>query len=236
MNKVNVLTVGALLLLTSTLFAGEIIASDIPVFDMDSGFTGLALVAAPCYDACTPAAKDLVFFRRRHPGGSGTEETLISGDIESGGCGGPVLKLSGVNDTFAVFIGGRGGWVINHTFIIGFSGYGLVTDVFVSGNKLHMGYGGLWAEYVLNSDELVHFTFGTLIGMGNAHYDPEGSDQRNYFVLEPEANVELNIVRFFRVCAGVSYRFAIGVAGPAGLNDAALSGLSANLFFKFGRF
>lgn len=184
-----------------------------------------------------PGTVDLL--ARRHPDrgrGNGNEETLISGDIESGGCGGPVVKLSGVNNTFAVFIGGRGGWIINHTFLIGGGGYGLVTDVFVSSNKLHMGYGGLWAEYIINSDSLVHFTIGTLIGMGSAHYDPEGSDQQSYFVLEPEANVELNVVQFFRVCAGVSYRLTIGFSGLTGLNDTALNGLSANLFFKFGYF
>ena len=164
------------------------------------------------------------------------EETLISGEIESGGCGGPVIKLSGISNNFALFIGGRGGWIVNHSFLIGGAAYGLATDVFISGNKLHMGYGGLWVEYIINSDELVHFTAGTLIGMGIAHYDPEGKDQRTYFVLEPEANVEINIVRFFRVCAGVSYRMAMGFSGLAGLDDAALSGLSANLFLKFGNF
>ena len=167
---------------------------------------------------------------------TGGEETLISGEIESGGCGGPVLKFSSISSNLALFLGGRGGWIVNHTFLIGGAAYGLVTDVFVSGNKLHMGYGGLWAEYIINSDELVHFTAGTLIGMGNAHYDPDGKDQRTYFVLEPEANVEINIVRFFRVCAGVSYRMAMGFSGLTGLNDAALSGLSCNLFFKFGNF
>jgi hypothetical protein len=184
-----------------------------------------------------PGTLDLL--GRRHPdwgSGNNNEETLISGDIESGGCGGPVVKLSGINETFAVFVGGRGGWIINHTFVIGGSFYGLVTDLFVSGNKLHMSYGGLWAEYIINSDSLVHFTVGTLIGMGNAHYDPEGSDQQTYFVLEPEANVELNIVRFFRVCVGVSYRLALGFPGLSGLNTTSLNGLSANLFLKFGHF
>ena len=174
--------------------------------------------------------------RRNQDRGSGGEQTLISGEIESGGTGGPILKFTGVSDTFCVLLGGRGGWIINHMFMLGGGGYGLVSDVFISGNKLHMGYGGFYAEYIINSDALVHFTVGSLIGMGNVHFDPEGSDSRSYFVLEPEANVELNVVTFFRVCAGVSYRFAIGVSGPGGLNDAALSGLSANLFFKFGHF
>jgi len=236
MNKVTIPAVGTLLFLFSALFAVEVAASDIPAYSTEADFFGNTLAISPVYAISPSAGESLVFPGRRHPGGSGSEETLISGDIESGGCGGPVVRFSGVNDTFAVFVGGRGGWIINHSFVIGGGGYGLVTDVFVSGNKLNMAYGGLWTEYILSSDQLVHFTFGTLIGMGNAHFDPEGKDQRVYFVLEPEANVELNVVRFFRVCAGVSYRFAIGLTGLSGVNDAALSGLSANLFCKFGRF
>jgi hypothetical protein len=180
---------------------------------------------------------DLTLFARKHTGrSSGEEQTLISEDIESGGCGGPIIKISGVSDIFCVLVGGRGGWIINHMFLLGGGGYGLVSDVFISGNKLNMEYGGLYAEYIFNSDALIHFTVGSLIGIGTAHYDPEGSDSRSFFVLEPEANVELNVVTFFRVCAGVSYRFSIGASGPAGLNDATLSGLSANLFLKFGYF
>jgi hypothetical protein len=180
---------------------------------------------------------DLTLLARKHPGrSSGEQQTLISGEIESGGGGGPIIKISGVSDIFCVLVGGRGGWIINHTFMVGGGGYGLVSDVFISGNKLNMEYGGLYAEYIFNSDALIHFTVGSLIGIGTAHYDPEGSDSRSFFVLEPEANVELNVVTFFRICAGVSYRFAIGASGPAGLNDAALSGLSANLFLKFGHF
>ena len=48
---------------------------------------------------------ELALFARRHPDrGGGGEQTLISGEIESGGAGGPLLKFSGVSDTFCVFI------------------------------------------------------------------------------------------------------------------------------------
>ncbi|MBN2323349.1 MAG: hypothetical protein JXQ30_06410 [Spirochaetes bacterium] len=236
MKKVTIPAVFVFIFLFSSFFAVEVFASDFSGYN-ESGLLFDGSFSTPYGFPCSlPGAEDLVFLGWKHPAGSGSEQTLIGEDIESGGCGGPVVKFSGVNDTFAVFVGGRGGWIINHSFVIGGGWYGLVTDVFVSGNKLNMAYGGLWTEYILNSDNLVHFTFGTLIGMGNAHFDPQGTDQRTYFLFEPEANVEINVVRFFRVCAGVSYRFAIGVSGLSGVSDASLSGLSANLFCKFGRF
>jgi len=37
------------------------------------------------------------------------EATLINGEIESGGFGGPVLKVTSINGENAVMVGGRGG-------------------------------------------------------------------------------------------------------------------------------
>jgi hypothetical protein len=163
------------------------------------------------------------------------EQTLISGEIESGGYGGPVVKLSGVNNELGLFMGGRGGWIINHSFIIGGGGYGLANDIFVSSKKLGFGYGGLELGYVFFSDSLLHFTLHSLIGLGGVSFedDPIGSDE--VFVLEPEATVVLNITRFFRIGAGVSYRFVTGVTAT-GVSDESLSGLSGLLVFKFGSF
>jgi len=163
------------------------------------------------------------------------EKTLISGEIESGGYGGPVVKLSVVNNEFAVLMGGRGGWIINHAFIVGGGGYGLATDVFVSGSKLSLGYGGIELGYVFLSDSLVHFTAHSLFGFGGVSFQNDPASADEVFVIEPEATVVLNITEFFRIAAGVSYRIVTGVT-TAGVSDASLSGLSGMLVFKFGRF
>ena len=63
-------------------------------------------------------------------------------------------------------MGGRGGWIINHEFVVGGGGYGLSTDILVDGKKLAMGYGGLELGYVFFSDSLVHFTIHSLFGFG----------------------------------------------------------------------
>jgi len=52
-------------------------------------------------------------------------ETLFAGEVVHGGFGGPVLKASTVNGSPALFVGGRGGWIINHSFILGGGGDGL---------------------------------------------------------------------------------------------------------------
>jgi hypothetical protein len=166
------------------------------------------------------------------------EETLINGPIENGGFGGPVLKVGSFNGEVAILVGGRGGWIINHSFIIGGGGYGLVNNVKAKvlgpyGERyLNFGYGGLELEYVSESHRLINFSFQTLIGAGGLSWrDPDvrtgmrDSDSDTFFMVEPGVNVTLNVTKYFRMSGGVSYRFISGVQSPAS-SDPDLSGPS----------
>lgn len=176
------------------------------------------------------------------------EEILINGDFESGGFGGPALKVTKINGEGAVLVGGRGGWIINHSFVLGGGGYGLVNDVSakipdaVNGFRLvDMGYGGLEMEYIAASDRLYHFSVGLLVGGGGVRYKDEHmmDDHRvmdGFFVAEPSLHLNLNITRFFRIAAGASYRYINGVNNNGITSDADLSGVSAILTLKFGKF
>jgi len=181
------------------------------------------------------------------------EETLIgNGEVSHGGFGGPVIKFTQIKGEPALLVGGRGGWIINHTFVIGGGGYGLVNkikaDIPVYGiytqPYLNFGYGGVELEYIIQSDKLLHFTVCTLIGGGAVSYrehlwddswDEWDSPNDAFFVFEPSAGVELNIISFFRVNAGVSYRFISG-AEFDDLKNKDLAGVSAFLTLKFGKF
>lgn len=180
------------------------------------------------------------------------EETLVgSSEITHGGFGGPVIKYTQVNGEPAVLVGGRGGWIINHTFVIGGGGYGLVNDinanniVFGTQPYINFGYGGVELEYIVHSDQLTHFSVYSLIGAGAVTYRGElfndweswsnqfGSDA--FFIFEPAVNVEVNIISFFRINAGVSYRFISGLNFDD-LRNSDFAGPSAILTFKFGKF
>ncbi len=185
------------------------------------------------------------------------EETLISkGNITHGGFGGPVIKYTQIKGEPALLVGGRGGWIINHSFIIGGGGYGLVNniqsnnypDIYYWPDKpyLNFGYGGLELEYVIQSDRLTHFSVCTLIGAGGISYrksiwneDTYSNDWNSpsdaFFVFEPGLNVELNVISFMRINAGFSYRFISG-ENFDNLKNSDLAGPSAMLTFKFGKF
>jgi hypothetical protein len=84
---------------------------------------------------------------------------------------------------------------------------------------LHTGFGGIKMEYTCMPNSLVHLTFPWVIGYGWAnvngsehmyssnHYKDMGSTNA-FYIIQPGAQVELNVVRFLKLYAGVNYRFS----------------------------
>lgn len=183
------------------------------------------------------------------------EQTLLGrGEISHGGFGGPVIKYVQVKGEPGILVGGRGGWIINHSFVLGGGGYGLVNDIkadeirtnFIDpfyDRYINFGYGGVELEYIVQSDQLVHLSVYTLIGAGAVSYRDRNwndfgdwnSPTDAFFVFEPAVNAELNIISFMRISAGLSYRFISGATLDS-ISNSDLDGPSAVLTFKFGKF
>lgn len=183
------------------------------------------------------------------------EATLFDGKIDNGGFGGVIVSGTAIDGKAALLVGGGGGWIINHTFIIGGAGMGLANDIEANYNDstgnplmLNMGYGGLMLGYIYNSDAVVHFTGGFLVGGGGISfregnwYDHEFDNSYDnrfgndvYLVIEPQISVELNLTSWFRLTGGGSYRF-ISSADYHGLTNSDLAGPSGTIMFKFGKF
>jgi hypothetical protein len=215
------------------------------------------LILFPCFNLYTQELQD----------NAKAAAIIDIGEIESGGYGAFEVRMSNIkindNTSSAVFVGARGGWIINSTLSIGGGGYGMVSKYTLDHYQseiafdnatwelptLQLGYGGFFMEYTHNSDELLHFTVNTLIGAGGANYvsnskiktanyeEEETLQHENsaFFVLEPGITAELNIVSFFRISAGLSYRYVSGV-NLSNTVDADLRGLSYTIAFKFGKF
>jgi len=178
-------------------------------------------------------------------------QTLFQGDVSHGGFGGPVIRFGSVDGSGAVWVGGRGGWIINfsnqHSISLGGGGYGLATEhrlpqPFDPDRKelAAIGYGGFEMEYTNRTYRLVHMTASTLIGAGgitirdeNLEIDDREADP--FFVIEPGVHAELNVTSFFRVAGGLSYRFTSGI-DYGGFRDSDFSGPNALITFKFGAF
>jgi hypothetical protein len=174
------------------------------------------------------------------------ERTLFKeeGNVESGFYCRPVLLKITAIDGEVANLGGIGGtWIIGHRVTLGLAWYWLDTDVEkdVSGtpHDLGMDYAGLELGYVFLSESPVHFTLHSLVGAGNVSIENTitgGSVDDDYFVIEPNIDLEVNVTTWFRACGGLSYRFIEGVRGVTGISDRDLGGLSGTIFLKFGWF
>jgi len=178
------------------------------------------------------------------------DQMLFSGKVTHGGFGAPVAKFTKIKDQNAFLVGGRGGWIINHTLVLGIAGYGMVNEnidkKIISPDHtrfMGLGYGGFELEYVILPHQLFHPTLGILIGGGSVNYidkyygevDDRDDDFDGFFIIEPAASVELNVIPLMRADFGISYRIISGIE-YYGLKDSDISGLAAGFTLKFGKF
>ena len=156
-------------------------------------------------------------------------ETLVKGNVHNGWVFSFEDKLSAVDGSFTNFAGFHGDWIVNHSFLIGFSAYGSTSD-----SRVDMAYGGLRLECFLNSKKLFNYSFSALVGGGEVDsYSQPGrhGHGEDLFVVEPGAHVTLNLLKSLRIGFGAGYRFVSG--GDTHLN---LSAPTMSFSFKFGSF
>jgi len=185
-------------------------------------------------------------------------ETILGGkDYTLTGYGAPYYRFSKAGEKYGSFVGGRGGLIINENFVIGGGGMGLVYPTKredVSGNSytgirpyIGLGYGGGLIEYYFSPKRLIHFSAGVLVGGGSLTFhdrnngDNNNSNNRNdmrndnFFALEPEVNIFINVTRFFRVGLGASYRYVKGINSDE-ISDRDFRGVTGSVILAFGWF
>ena len=86
------------------------------------------------------------------------------GRIESGFLIAPDAKWTQVNDRSATLVGVYGGWMTEHTVLIGAGGYWLANDA----RDFEMAYGGPVVEWLVRGDRTIAFGGRGLIGGGRA--------------------------------------------------------------------
>ncbi len=205
---------------------------------------------------------------------SGEMKTLFSNSsgskISHGGYGSFSIGYSQIDGKDAIQLGGRAAWIANHKFAIGLAGYGFFNSVQKSYSDIEDpsnyfitgGYGGLFFEPILMPNKPVHVSFPIILGVGGVtavqsqNWSSSSSYNKNvdyydadaFLVLEPGVDIEFNIVKFFRVALGASYRFTNGVdlrykyldndynEQIIRVDKNALDSFTFNIGFKFGWF
>ncbi len=167
-------------------------------------------------------------------------------DLSLGGYGGPIFQGIYMNNQVCYISGGEGGMIINHQFIIGGEGKGVVTPLNSTNNsRIYMGWGGLLLGYIYAPENVIHPYIKTIIGAGGASEVTNGSyyshDNHNinmmsFFSLEGEIGAEINIIKWMRVAIFSGYHYIYGPVSFNGITDSNLYGFDFGVRFEFGKF
>jgi hypothetical protein len=173
--------------------------------------------------------------------------------VAHGGYGAFGVGYTTIDGKDAILMNFKGAWVINHNIALGFAGSGFYNNLSKTADNtqdyLGGGYGGFYFEPILFAKSPVHLTFPILIGGGGISvvpYDHWDYDSYNYqysydvfFIVEPGVELEINMVKFFRIALGASYRFTNGVLLNYSATEVvpvdALDGFNFYMNFKFGK-
>ncbi|OFX28235.1 MAG: hypothetical protein A2X08_14370 [Bacteroidetes bacterium GWA2_32_17] len=179
-------------------------------------------------------------------------KTLLGKNISHGGYLGLTMGYSQVNGHDAAIVGARLGWVVNHSFAMGFAGSGFANNVSYysteNGHDYYLsgGYGGLFFEPIIGSKMPIHITFPIIIGAGDAQLNQSyyiGADpwetyttsEDAFVIVEPGVALELNMLKCFRITTGVSYKYTSDVRFE-NYPRSVLNGFSGTVTLKFGWF
>lgn len=179
--------------------------------------------------------------------------------VSHGGYAAITVGYTQIDKKDVMTLGGRAGWLIDHHVTIGLAGTAFMNSIYVDGfwpedqgfeegYYLVGGYGGLFVEPIIAPNSPIHVSFPILIGGGGLalneetwhNYDWEYDyyepfDWDSYFVFEPGVEIELNVVKFFRVAFGASYRLTSNMHMAYVPKDL-MNGFNANVSLKFGKF
>jgi hypothetical protein len=184
-------------------------------------------------------------------------QTIFSNPVKLGWWVSPEFSYTQFDGRDVYLAGFSGGIIMNHSFSMGFTGFGITnsgsleyrgipdtSDLYLFG-----GYGGLKLEYRIFPLNMINVAFPLLIGGSGLTYsswDMNNWDENHHengepyfwdtnFVIEPGVTVGINLVKFMRLDAGVSYRYAPGLELPD-TDSNMLNGFNAIVSLKFGKF
>ncbi len=164
------------------------------------------------------------------------------------------VKYTQIRDNDVLILGGQGGVILNRHVILGLTAHSTVNDLYFDGTapaerlSFQMGYGGILLGYIVAPVKVVHISFPVSFGAGTVNIynrinesfygETIKVDIENSLFLytEPGIQLELNIVKFMKIAAGVSYRLnhSLDLTNPIKSND--LNNWATNFSIVLGKF
>ena len=190
---------------------------------------------------------------------SAQEQTLLNSNARITGFGGPSVYYTTFNGEPHVMVGGSGAVLLNSSFYAGGGAWGLASqpdagmravDGALRNTDYEAGFCGFMLGAILQGNDVIHTSADVTIGGGSVNivrddlkynHDDQHDDWNfhaeddGFFMVQPMAHMELNVIRWMRVDASAGYRIVSGIE-RFGLDNNDVSGPVAGLGFRFGKF
>ena len=177
------------------------------------------------------------------------DQSAPRGTSGRGHFGAPVIKYTVLRDQGAVMFGGRGGWNVTPSLVLGGGLYGTMTEVDAREDAVPDAPGpldvkfesfGFDLEYAAHPAAPTHLTLHAFFGGAAARYVRDKTNEQHgetdfMLLLEPAVGVERRVTDWLHLNLAVSYRLVSGVEQP-GLGNSDINGASAALAVKLGQF
>ncbi len=183
-------------------------------------------------------------------------KTVFNTPHSHGAYGAFALRYMELDNKDGMSIGGRFGWIIDHSVALGLGGRYFFNEASyceLLGEDYNIGgfYGGFFIEPIIGARFPFHLAMPVFIGAGGVGYtmkfyddweDENLVDGDPFFILEPGMEFEINLIRLVRLSFGVYYRYTSGVNLETTadrqklVSSNLLKGFSYGLTFKFGKF
>lgn len=180
---------------------------------------------------------------------SAAQEITSRDEGGKGYFGAPLLKYTVINDQGVLIFGGRGGWYVTPSLIVGGGLYATITEVDAAEGSVPNAPGpldikqesfGFELEYATNPAAHTFLTFYLFCGGAAHHYVRDKNREQHgetdfMLLLEPALGVEQSIAAWLHLNLAVSYRIVNGIEQPHLENDD-YNGPAITLAIKIGKF
>lgn len=156
--------------------------------------------------------------------------------------GGPGVKTLFMPQGTALLVGGSGSLLLGDNFGFGAGGYSLSNELVIQlpthKRDLGISYGGLVLDYSIVPKRLFYLNFSAMTGVGQAFAVPRltGADriQANFYFVDPQFNIMMNVTRELRLAIGIGYLFTTG-ADLKGTIGTDIGAFNAQLTLFYGK-
>jgi hypothetical protein len=178
-------------------------------------------------------------------------KTIFKKEKKDGFYGAFSAGYSSIDNKDGLTFSARGCWIMDHCFSVGIGGTGFINELDQIGFrfnsetnndlKLAGGYGGIILEPIIMPLKPVHLSFPILLGAGATssfkNYDYFSTDyvEDFFWVIEPQAELEVNFTRWLRFALYAGYRYTSQL-NITDISKNALHGYSAGITVKMGMF